>query len=265
MAETKSGHVAPAPEAAEEALPPALRAYRTLAERVEHGSYPAGEPLPSERVLAGELAVSRTTVRHALLALQQQGLVRLEAGRGWFLTSMVSEPPNELVSFSEMARARGLTPSAKVIRQQLVAATIDDAEQLQIAPGAEVFELVRLRFLDGMAVAISETRVPLWCAPELGAHDFSSASLFAVLEETYGVSPLRAEFTLQAHSAATWEADLLELEAGDPVLVCWETTFETAERPIEIAKITYRGDRYRLHATARRRRRAPKRAPPTSG
>jgi GntR family transcriptional regulator len=222
-------------------------------ERIERGGYPAGEPLPSERVLASELAVSRTTVRHALLALQEQGLVRLEAARGWFVTSMLSEPPNELVSFSEMARARGLTPSAKVLRQQHVPATIDDAEQLQIAPGAEVFELVRLRFLDGIAVAIAENRVPRWCAPDLHEHDFATESLFAVLEEHYGTCPARADFTVQAHAAQQWDADLLEIDVGDPVLVCWETTFDVDDRPIELAKITYRGDRYRVHAAARRR------------
>ena len=254
MARELDGQTISAPGAVEP-LPPALRAYRRLAEKLERGAYPIDEPLPSERLLAGDLGVSRTTVRHALLALQQQGLVRLEPGRGWFVTSVVSEPPNELVSFSEMALARGLTPSARVLRQQRVGATLDDAEQLKIAPGAKVFELVRLRFLDGLVVGISETRVPLWCAPELDTHDFSSASLFSVLEERYGLSPARADFTLQAHGAGDWEAGLLELSPGEPVLVCWETTFDVDDRPIELAKITYRGDRYRLHASAQRRRR----------
>jgi DNA-binding FadR family transcriptional regulator len=50
-----------------------------------------GESLPAERELAARFAVSRNVVREALGALTQRGLVRVEQGRGAFVTSPTSE------------------------------------------------------------------------------------------------------------------------------------------------------------------------------
>ncbi len=44
-----------------------------------------GDKLPSERVLADDLAAGRTTVRLVLVKLAAEGLVRAEHGRGYFV------------------------------------------------------------------------------------------------------------------------------------------------------------------------------------
>lgn len=55
----------------------------------------AGQMLPGERLveipLCAELGVSRTTLREALLILQQRGLVRIEPRRGTFVTRLSRE------------------------------------------------------------------------------------------------------------------------------------------------------------------------------
>ena len=49
------------------------------------GVYPPGSQLPPEPVLAEEAGVSRLTLREAVKALQQRGVVRVEQGRGTFV------------------------------------------------------------------------------------------------------------------------------------------------------------------------------------
>src|SRR3954452_15597566 len=55
---------------------------------------------PGERLveipLCAELGVSRTTLREALLALQQRGLVRIEPRRGTFVTRLSREGSHDL-------------------------------------------------------------------------------------------------------------------------------------------------------------------------
>lgn len=51
-----------------------------LRERIYTGRYPAGTPLPQVQ-LSVELGVSRTPLREALRVLEQDGLVRLDAGQ----------------------------------------------------------------------------------------------------------------------------------------------------------------------------------------
>ena len=69
-------------------LPPleSTRLYRRIAElletRIDQGLFPAGTFLPSERELAEQLAVSRTSVREALIALEVTGRVTIRPGHG---------------------------------------------------------------------------------------------------------------------------------------------------------------------------------------
>lgn len=55
---------------------------RRLADAIALGLLHDGEQLPSETELAGQLGVSTVTLREALVALRQQGLVETRRGRG---------------------------------------------------------------------------------------------------------------------------------------------------------------------------------------
>jgi GntR family transcriptional regulator, arabinose operon transcriptional repressor len=63
-------------------LPAYLHIAQLLRERIAMGEYRADEYLPSENRLAKEFSVSRQTVRLALDALSEEGLVAAEQGRG---------------------------------------------------------------------------------------------------------------------------------------------------------------------------------------
>jgi DNA-binding FadR family transcriptional regulator len=65
------------------------RLYRQIAKHlrdlIDSGEYPIGGRLPSERELADRLHVSRTSVREALIALEVEGLVRINVGSGIYV------------------------------------------------------------------------------------------------------------------------------------------------------------------------------------
>src|SRR5271157_3487707 len=56
-----------------------------LLSRIESAAWKVGERIPSERELAVELDVSRTTVRNAVLALTSLGLFERSVGQGTFV------------------------------------------------------------------------------------------------------------------------------------------------------------------------------------
>lgn len=62
-----------------------------LLQLIRLGSVRVGERLPSERALAGQLGVSRTTLRDAIAGLQRAGY--LEVRRGRYGGAYVTEPP----------------------------------------------------------------------------------------------------------------------------------------------------------------------------
>ena len=228
------------------------RVYREIAKGIESGTLQPGDRLPSERWLCDELGVSRATVRRAIEELAADGLIE-GRGRGSLVRGdALAEPPNTLMSLSELGRSRGLDATARVLSAAVRAATIDEAEAFAIAPGADVFELERVRMLDGLPLSIDRNRVPLRLAPGLPDADFTTASLYEALDRA-GNPPRRADYELEARGADAPEAELLELSPGAPVLYATTVAIGDEGRVVDLGRTVYRADRYRFHATLMRR------------
>jgi GntR family transcriptional repressor for pyruvate dehydrogenase complex len=70
------------------------RLYEQIVEQIEQriltGDLKVGDQLPPERDLAEQFGVSRTAVREAVKALSEKGLVKIQPGRGTFITDRTS-------------------------------------------------------------------------------------------------------------------------------------------------------------------------------
>jgi GntR family transcriptional regulator len=226
------------------------RVQEALADQIRREGRSPGSPLPPERALAEHFGVSRVTLRRALAELERTGTISRARGRGWVVAAnRIGEPPNVLMSFSEMAASRGLRPSSRVIASRVRSATIDEAETLGLAPGADLFELERVRMMDAVPILIDLTRIPIAIAPGLELLDFSSSSLYAELETRFGFRPARAKISVEAVAANERQAELLGVELGQPLLFCRQLTEDELGRLVELCDMAYRGDRYRLRAT----------------
>jgi GntR family transcriptional regulator len=223
-----------------------------LEAEIERGRRPVGSRLPPERALADHFGVSRVTLRRALDELATAGVVA-RSGMAWVVASpTIGEPPNVLMSFSEMAASRGLKPGGRVLHRGPRPATIDEAEALGLAPGAALFELERLRLLDEVPIMIDRTRIPLSLAPGLDRVNLEQRSLYEVLEQRFAIRPTRARLTVEAIPADERRARLLGLEPGKPLLLCQQQSEDELGRQIELCEMVYRGDRYRFRATLER-------------
>ncbi len=78
------------------------RLYQQLASelksRIETGSYPVGDKLPAERLIAEEMEVSRTVVREAIIMLEVEGYVEVRKGSG--IHVIASQQQNRIASTS---------------------------------------------------------------------------------------------------------------------------------------------------------------------
>jgi GntR family transcriptional regulator len=220
---------------------------KIIAGQIAAGEIQRGTRLMSERDLGKHFNVSRVTIRRALLELQDRGLIEPEGARGWFVTSSLGEP-NALMGFSEMARARGLTPSSHVLSATTRSATIDEAERLGIAPGASLFDLERIRLLDAVPVAHERSRIVLDLAPDVASREYAALSLYDELRRA-GIVAYSADYVLQATAATPNEAELLDVVVGAPLLVASATTHMQSGKAIELSHSVFRGDRYRFRTT----------------
>ncbi|MHB1509177.1 MAG: GntR family transcriptional regulator [Acidimicrobiales bacterium] len=221
-----------------------------LRQEITSGALSGGMRLPAERTLAEALQVSRISVRQALRELAEAGLIASSTSRGWFVSELgLFERANALMSFSELGRSRGLEPSSRVLSHKVRPADLNEADELEIVPGSPLLDLERLRFLDGLEIALHQVRVPVDRAPGIEQTDFSSTSVFEALEEYHAIIPTRARWVIEGRPADERSARLLGLQPAAPLLVVSSTTTDQHDRPFELSRIDYRADRYRFQAT----------------
>ena len=213
-----------------ERIPKDYPVKRYLAEQI--AALPPGSAVPPERAIALELGISRTTVRQALAELEMEGRLRRIQGKGTFVATPKMAQLLQLTSYTEDMRAHGLHPASKILDIGALAADAELAATLQLAPGAKVISVERLRMADEEPMAIEHTHLP--------------ASLYEVLAQVYGVQLAEAEETIETVLATPREAALLGTDTGLPMLLISRLSFDTGGRPVEWVQSWFRGDRYKF-------------------
>jgi len=210
---------------------------------------PPGSPIPTERALAGEFTVSRTTVRQALADLTAEGRLHRVQGKGTFAAEPKLAQRLQLSSYTEDMRKQGLRPSSQLLEMEELPVEGEMTKLLQIRNGAKILRLRRLRLADAQPMALETTHLPLGRFRGLRKHITAGGSLYAVLREHYGVELERAEETIETSLAGPQEAEILGADVGMPVMMLTRHSFATDGKPVEFARAVYRGDRYKFVTT----------------
>ena len=209
-----------------------------------------GDRLPSERVLGERYDVSRVTLRSALTLLADRGAVQPAASRGWFIAEEVTAATStsHVEGFADYARKHRIPTSTKMLMSRVRSCTVREAQRLRIAPGEDLFEMRRLRSLNGMVVVLEHNRLPLAICPALADADFTQASLYATLLTADPPQiPRRAEYSVEARPPNAQERRALELAGTSvPVLMARQLTYSQHGHPLELTDQAYRGDRYQF-------------------
>jgi len=226
--------------AADNPTPLYLQLQRQLRRLIDDGALPATEAIPPERDLASALGVSRITVRKALRALVEEGLLTQRQGAGTFVVPRVEQPLSRLTSFSEDMQSRGLTPTIEWLDRSVGPATPEEAVALNLSPGSEVSRLYRLRCADGRPMALERASVPRVYLPDPLAVE---SSLYATLAAS-GYRPERALQYLRAELLDAERARLLAVPTASAALFIKRYGYLGDGRPVEFTRSHYRGDSY---------------------
>jgi len=223
-------------------------AYLQLCARVRGaiaaGDLKPGNPLPSERDLSIAFDVSRTTIRKALSVLAKEGLLEQRHGSGTFVMQRFETSLRGLRSFSQEITARGLTPSSEIINKVVDQPTPDEILALNISLSTRVLRFDRIRYADGVPMAVERVVMDLGFVgdPEAIGH-----SLYETLR-LRGVAPVRALQRMRAGAIDAVDATLLGLDEGTPVLLLERRSYLADGTVVEQTHSTYRGDAYEFVA-----------------
>jgi GntR family transcriptional regulator len=212
----------------------------------------AGSPVPPERELARSYGTSRTTVRQALAELVIEGRLLRMQGKGTFVAKPKVAQTLELASYTEGMRAHGLHPQTKILDIGYVTSDDKLAGLLGIRPGGRALRIHRLRLADGEPMSIDTSHLPARRFPGLRKQLERHRSLYETLRAAYGIQLAEAEETIETVLADPHDAQLLEVDAGLPLLLLSRHAFDVTGEPVEWAQSWYRGDRYKFVTRLRR-------------
>jgi GntR family transcriptional regulator len=229
------------------AVPRYIQIADSLLQQIESGELEPGDRLASERELSETWEVSRMTLRAALQSLESQGFLERRQGAGTFVAKPKYErQAGKLVPFTEAMRKRGYKTDAKIImcEQRLATATI--AQKLQLLTSALVYVFHRVRLINDEPVLLEKFTMSVAQFPNLESYDLENRSFYEIIKTEYGIIAAVAQQSLEPVLATEYEADLLGIESGAPLMLERRLAFDQEKRPFEYGHDLYRGDRFRF-------------------
>ena len=214
-----------------------------LLSKIKDGTYPEGQTIPSELELAEMYGVSRPTILQALQILDSDGYLEKRRRRGTVVTKpKVSQSfTMSISSFEDAMRLAGRLPKTKVLMFKRERANAEVEKRLELARGQDVFKLVRLRYADDLPNVFVESYIPCTLYPGLDSFDFNESSLYAAMD-TCGNPVMTARRRLEVIKADGAAAALLDVEAGDPLLLFHTVARDANGTAVEYSVATYRGE-----------------------
>jgi GntR family phosphonate transport system transcriptional regulator len=88
-----------------------------LRQHIHQGVYQIGEQLPTETKLAQQFAVNRHTLRQAIALLKNEGLLRVDRGRGTFVAAKtIRYAIGKRVRYNQTLKAQGWQARFQLLR-----------------------------------------------------------------------------------------------------------------------------------------------------
>lgn len=217
-----------------------------ILEKIASGIYSPGDPIPNQIEYAKKYNVSRVTVREAISALKERGILKTINGKGTFVTEKISSyyGPNRLGGLSQNKLESKGTLHSKVLSIEIVPASKQVASSLKIREGEMMIKIHRLRLLDDVCIAVEEAylqyqyvnNIDFWNA------DLENGSLYSLLKDEAGIEFKCAEEEIHAILANDVLANYFDIECMTPILFVKRITITSDGIPLEYCNNYERGD-----------------------
>lgn len=219
----------------------------TLTTEIASGHYLPGDRLPTEAALSARFGVNRHTIRHALSALAERGLVHPRQGAGVFVTQRPTDYPlGRRVRFHQNVLAAGQSPSRRITRTETRPCDAGEARALSLQAGVAVHVVEGVSLADGQPIATFRSVFPAERFPGLLSLARETGSITRALAGSGLSDYTRAETRLTAQLADPVLAVALGVRSGAPVLRTVAVNVDPAGVPVEHGTTWFAGERVTL-------------------
>lgn len=240
-----------------------------MRDHIASRTWPPHHRVLPELQLAKELGVARGTLRKAVKALVDDGLLVQVQGRGTFVTSPGLSGPveHDMLSLAEALSSRGLAAETQVLARSSIVPSARMGTLLELGGDdpPSLTRLERLRTADGSPVAYFVNYVREDLCPDLDDRLLATSSLYDVVERTVGHRIAAGRRSFEARAAEPDMAERLEVPVGSPLQYFEQVTYLDDGRPVELSEVWVRSDRVRLTSLVSRSPEPPAVRPAATG
>lgn len=198
-------------------------------------NYNEGDLMPSEKTLMEQYGVSRTTLRHAMQLLKNDGIVVIQQGFGTQVVKRKTDVRDSFLLFHNVSEifARYLGEASGNI--SIIGGIVDKtkateqiAAGLAIAPGATVYRIERILLLDDTPMMLLHNYFRMELIPDLerfSSHIEYLYNIYHTLEEQYNIRFYRGVESISAKRASFFDSRILNIEPGAPLLTFSRVAF----------------------------------------
>jgi GntR family transcriptional regulator len=223
-----------------------------LIKRISNGEYEAGQFLPSEPELTAEFSVSRHTIRMALRALYEKGLILTQQGRGSVVQPTATSPRYTFAcdSISDITQYAAAT-ARRAISTERINVGVRLAEWIGCKPNTFWWKVEHSRYREsrGDIIALSSAYVPDVFGAAVREFNVSDTALFKLVESMYDhtIAQVRQKFSVVSASEA--EARYLGIEAASTVMCVERRFFDESGSLLEVTRTINPQDSFEYELT----------------
>jgi len=200
-------------------IPLYRKVYEILRKQITDGVYRQGDLLPSENDLCSQFGITRPTVRHALDALYNEGMITRHQGKGSIVQGTAKGIG--ILSISGTKSALGMHNLRTIILSKPRVVAWPENFMFPLSDDFRTsgcIYLERLRLVDNKPVFYDLNYLPNINLPRFTKRNFDNQSLFDILRKVYGIEVKSGEQRIRAVGADESVNSFLEVESGHPVL-----------------------------------------------
>ena len=216
-----------------------------ILKEIEEGRLKPNQKIPTELELSERYQISRMTVRKSLAQLVDEGILAKKQGKGTFVQEpKMTEDLSSPNSFTNLCKRNGKVPGGRTLKFILEEATDRDLKELKLEPGEQVIRVERLRLADNMPVMLENLYFPGHLKNIL-VENLDDTSLYQILHDKYGLVTGNSVMEFEISEANSYEAALMEIRAGSPLLLVREIVYDQYGQPLHRTKSLLRGDKFK--------------------
>src|SRR5262245_7482031 len=157
-----------------------------LVERIQSGTWPPGQLIPSELEIAKEFSVSQGTARTAVTALVAENIVTRRQGLGTFVYEHTRA--EELARFSRVFNGQApIEADSRSWRPVPGTANGVERRELGLSAGSKVLRIRRVRTREGAPFIVETISLPKALFPDLVTHLELPDALYGIYQRSYAV------------------------------------------------------------------------------